>query len=48
MRYDSHTFRGDVLGGITAAVIGLPSALAYGVARPTHPERSRNQISVSC
>ena len=32
MRYDSHTFRGDVLGGITAAVIGLPSALAYGVA----------------
>lgn len=32
MRYDSHTFRGDALGGITAAVIGLPSALALGVA----------------
>ena len=32
MRYDLQTFRGDVFGGITAAVVGLPLALAFGVA----------------
>ena len=30
--YDLHTFRGDVFGGVTAAVVGLPIALAFGVA----------------
>ena len=30
--YDLQTLRGDVFGGITAAVVGLPVALAFGVA----------------
>ncbi len=30
--YDFNAFRGDVLGGLTAAVVGLPVALAFGVA----------------
>ena len=30
--YDLQTFRGDVFGGVTSAVIGLPIALAFGVA----------------
>ncbi len=30
--YDIQTFRGDVFGGVTAAVVGLPVALAFGVA----------------
>lgn len=30
--YDLQTFRGDVFGGLTAAVVGLPVALAFGVA----------------
>ena len=32
MSYDLQTFRGDVFGGITSAVVGLPVALAFGVA----------------
>ena len=32
MSYDLHSFRGDAFGGITAAVVGLPTALAFGVA----------------
>ena len=32
MKYDLQTFRGDVFGGVTAAVVGLPVALAFGVA----------------
>ena len=32
LNYDLQTFRGDVFGGITAAVVGLPVALAFGVA----------------
>ena len=32
LSYDLQTFRGDVFGGITAAVVGLPVALAFGVA----------------
>ena len=32
MRYDLRTFRGDVFGGVTAAVVGLPVSLAFGVA----------------
>ena len=32
MSYDIRTLRGDVFGGITAAVVGLPVALAFGVA----------------
>ena len=30
MRYSLQTFRGDVFGGVTAAVVGLPVALAFG------------------
>ena len=32
MRYSLLVFRGDVFGGVTAAVVGLPVALAFGVA----------------
>ena len=32
MSYNLQTFRGDVFGGVTAAVVGLPVALAFGVA----------------
>ena len=32
LKYDLEAFRGDVFGGITAAVVGLPVALAFGVA----------------
>ena len=31
IRYDLQALRGDVLGGVTAAVVLLPMALAYGV-----------------
>ncbi len=31
-RYDLHTFRGDLFGGLTSAVVALPVALAFGVA----------------
>ncbi len=30
--YNLQTFKGDIFGGITAAVVGLPVALAFGVA----------------
>ena len=30
--YDLQTFRGDLFGGLTAAVVGLPTSLAFGVA----------------
>ena len=32
MKYDLQTFRGDLFGGVTAAVVGLPVAFAFGVA----------------
>lgn len=32
MNYDLRTFRGDVFGGVTSAVIALPVSLAFGVA----------------
>ncbi len=32
LNYNLDTFRGDLFGGITAAVVGLPVALAFGVA----------------
>jgi SulP family sulfate permease len=32
MSYNIHSFRDDAFGGITAAVVGLPTALAFGVA----------------
>ena len=32
VNYDFETFRGDLFGGVTAAVVGLPVALAFGVA----------------
>ena len=35
--YDLHTLRGDVFGGITAAVVGLPVALAFGIASGLGP-----------
>ena len=31
-RYDLQTLRGDVFGGVTSAVVGLPVALAFGIA----------------
>lgn len=36
-QYDLRTFRGDVLGGVTAAVVGLPVALAFGLAAGLGP-----------
>ena len=35
--YDLQTLRGDVFGGVTAAVVGLPVALAFGVASGLGP-----------
>ncbi len=32
MNYNLDTFRGDLFGGITSAIVGLPVALAFGVA----------------
>lgn len=32
MDYDLRTFRGDLFGGITSAIVALPVALAFGVA----------------
>ena len=32
MNYDSRTLRGDFFGGLTSMVVGLPVALAFGVA----------------
>lgn len=37
LTYDLKTFRGDVLGGVTAAVVGLPVALAFGLAAGLGP-----------
>ena len=37
MKYDLQTFRGDLFGGVTAAVVGLPVALAFGVASGLGP-----------
>ena len=36
-QYDLQTLRGDVLGGVTAAVVGLPIALAFGLAAGLTP-----------
>ena len=35
--YDLQALRGDVLGGVTAAVVGLPVALAFGLAAGLGP-----------
>ena len=32
MNYDLQTFRGDLFGGVTSAIVALPVALAFGVA----------------
>ena len=32
LSYSLDTLRGDIFGGVTAAVVGLPVALAFGVA----------------
>lgn len=32
MKYDLQTFRGDLFGGVTSAVVALPVSLAFGVA----------------
>ena len=37
LKYDFQTLRGDVLGGVTAAVVGLPVALAFGLAAGLSP-----------
>ena len=37
VNYELQTFRGDVFGGITAAVVGLPVALGFGVASGLGP-----------
>ena len=37
LQYDLQTLRGDVLGGVTAAVVGLPVALAFGLAAGLGP-----------
>ena len=37
LRYELRTLRGDVLGGVTAAVVGLPVALAFGLAAGLGP-----------
>ena len=37
LSYSLGTFRGDVLGGVTAGVVGLPLALAFGVASGLGP-----------
>ena len=35
--YDLHTLHGDLFGGVTAAVVALPVALAFGVASGIGP-----------
>ena len=37
LQYDLRSLRGDVIGGITAAVVGLPVALAFGLAAGLGP-----------
>ena len=37
VQYDLRTLRGDVLGGVTASVVGLPVALAFGLAAGLGP-----------
>ena len=37
LSYDLQTLRGDVFGGVTSAVVGLPVALAFGVASGLGP-----------
>ena len=37
MKYDLQTLRGDIFGGLTASVVGLPVALAFGVASGLGP-----------
>ena len=37
LKYDFHAFRGDLFGGVTAAVVGLPVALGFGVASGLGP-----------
>ncbi len=36
-RYSLQSLRGDVIGGVTAAVVGLPVALAFGIAAGLGP-----------
>ena len=38
MSYDLQTFRGDLFGGVTAAVVGLPVALGFAVAAGLEPK----------
>ena len=37
LQYDLQTLRGDILGGVTAAIVGLPVALAFGLAAGLSP-----------
>ena len=36
-RYGPEAIRGDLFGGVTAAVVGLPVALAFGLASGLGP-----------
>ena len=38
LNYDLQTFRGDLFGGLTAAVVGLPVALGFAVAAGLEPK----------
>ena len=38
LNYDLQTFRGDLFGGVTAAVVGLPVALGFAVAAGLEPK----------
>ena len=35
--FDTHTLKGDIFGGVTASVVSLPMALAFGVASGAGP-----------
>lgn len=38
-RIHFRNLRGDIFGGVTAAIIALPMALAFGVASGAGPDR---------
>src|SRR3990172_7811629 len=37
--YTRHLFRGDLLGGITAGVVALPTTMAFAIASGLDPQR---------
>lgn len=53
--YSTHKLRNDLFGGLTAAIVALPLALAFGVASGAGPiavraddRRSRGSCTRSC